>query len=455
MKRGRFQGAMSESDSVSVSLGSEDSDEIFSGIRQDENFEYTGYPSDWGSDEELMYEEAGPVSPDYSVARRHAGQVIEVWDEDEEVPPTLPVPDTPVPARMDSPRAPEAPGRPFRLNAKKFFLTYPQCDTGPVSAMEALRTKFGENLVSCVVGQEMHQDGHLHLHVALELARPVDTRDAHYFDFVTGTHGNYQGARDWCKVLRYCTKEGRFISFGIDPLAYLQAREKKKSTSFAQVAGRMMEGASIADLTSEVPGFVLQHLTKMKQFNSHLASLKSHDGPLIPLPPVVPEGTPLLISAVYDWILKNVRKPRRFGSPNLAIVGPTGIGKTTFLLSLRKYCRMYWVPMDENFFDTYDDDAYDLLVFDEYKSQKTIQFMNSFCQGAPFQLRTKGGQTMKRKNLPVILLSNYTAQEMYPNVWQEQPTILDAFTRRFTWVNLDVDHTLFRMAAFLDPEFAE
>lgn len=438
---------------MSCSLGSQDSDEVLEGIPE-KNFFESGYPSDWGSDEEELAQDAA----DPSQARNRVLNFIDLCSEESsgddvsEVPPTLPVPSTPV-ARPPPFMDPPAPGRPFRINAKKLFLTYPQCDTGPVTALENIQRKFGAQLVSCVVAQELHEDGNLHLHVALELSKPVDTRDVHFFDFVTGTHGNYQGARDWSKVLAYCVKYGHYIAHGIDPKAYLQAREKKKSTSFAHVAGRMMEGASIAELTTEVPGFVLQHLPKMKQFSSHLVSVQSLKANLLPLPPMPSlEECPSLLQDIYQWILRNIRVPRAFGDPNLAITGPTGIGKTTFLLALSKFCRIYWVPMEENFFDSYDDTAYDVLVFDEYKSQKTIQFMNSFVQGAPLTLRTKGGQTMKKKNLPVILLSNYTPQEMYPNVWAEQPAVLDSFIRRFSWFALSVDTPMFPLASYLDPQ---
>lgn len=450
MKRGRIFEVSESSDSMSCSLGA-DSDGVNSAEFEAENFFQSGYPSDWGSDEEALMHEAGI---DDSLARSRARQIIDLCDEDEdEVPPTQLLPATPV-SDFVAPPVPAAPRKGgFRINAKKLFLTYPQCDTGPVTAMDNLKVRFGDDLVSCVVAQELHKDGNLHLHVALELRKAFDSRDETCFDFVTGTHGNYQGARDWCHVLRYCVKDGAYLSYGIDPQAYLQAREKKKSTSFAHVAGRMMEGASIAQLTNEVPGFVLQHLPKMKMFSTHLSLVKSLTVPPLPLPHPDQCPLPQPLLDIYGWVFQNAKQTRRFGSPNLAITGPTGVGKTTFLLALSKYLRLYWVPMEENFFDSYDDDQYDLLVFDEYKAQKTIQFMNSFCQGAPFCLKVKGGQVMKRKNLPVVLLTNYTPQEMYPNVWAEQPIVLDSFIRRFEWVTLTVDTPMFPLASWLDPQF--
>ena len=73
---------------------------------------------------------------------------------------------------------------------------------------------------------------------------------------------------------------------------------------------------------------------------------------------------------------------------------------------------MYHMPTTEEFYDQYSDD-YDLVVMDEFKGQKTIQWMNQFLQGSPMPIRKKGSQGMKYKNLPVVILSNYRLSECY------------------------------------------
>jgi len=51
---------------------------------------------------------------------------------------------------------------------------------------------------------------------------------------------------------------------------------------------------------------------------------------------------------------------------------------------------------------------------DEFKGQKTLQWMNEFRQGSKMTLRKKGSQYLKSKNIPVIILSNYSLSECYP-----------------------------------------
>lgn len=96
---------------------------------------------------------------------------------------------------------------------------------------------------------------------------------------------------------------------------------------------------------------------------------------------------------------------------------------------------MYPVPLGEDFYDTYDDDAYDLIIADEYKAQKTITFLNDFLQGGmAMNLRIKGGQIMKRKNLPSIFCSNHSISEAYHKA---NAISINALKERFTEIYVD------------------
>jgi len=99
--------------------------------------------------------------------------------------------------------------------------------------------------------------------------------------------------------------------------------------------------------------------------------------------------------------------------------------------------------MSEDFYDGFADEGFDLIVLDEFRAQKTIQFMNSFVEGAPIYLRTKGGQTLKKKNLPVVVCSNYLPEQAYHNVQESNPEVIRAFNRRFELVEVYDNETLF------------
>lgn len=71
------------------------------------------------------------------------------------------------------------------------------------------------------------------------------------------------------------------------------------------------------------------------------------------------------------------------------------------------------MPLAEDFYDYYNDDDYDMIVLDEFKGQKTIQFLNEWLQGSPMTFRRKGSQGLKRSNLPMVIISNFHLGEIY------------------------------------------
>lgn len=71
------------------------------------------------------------------------------------------------------------------------------------------------------------------------------------------------------------------------------------------------------------------------------------------------------------------------------------------------------MTIHEDFYDYYDDETFDLVCLDEFKGQKTMQFLNCFLQGGDMFLKKKGSQYHKRKNIPVIILSNWSLDDCY------------------------------------------
>ncbi len=96
-----------------------------------------------------------------------------------------------------------------------------------------------------------------------------------------------------------------------------------------------------------------------------------------------------------------------------------------------KWFRVYVVPLDTHNLDDYEDSEYDLIVFDEYKGQKSITWMNGFVQGSPFPVYRRYNSTIKTKNLPIIVLSNYSIEEAYSKVNMFHPERLDTVRTRF------------------------
>jgi len=134
------------------------------------------------------------------------------------------------------------------------------------------------------------------------------------------------------------------------------------------------------------------------------------------------------IQQLLEWVNSNVCQSRPFRSPQLYLWGPPACGKTSFLRLLEKYLRVYYMPTDENFYDFYDDDSYDLIVVDEFKGQKTIQDINRWLDGQNMTIRMKGRQSLKYKNLPIIIVSNFPPHIVYRNKFEKGE--LEPFTSR-------------------------
>lgn len=77
--------------------------------------------------------------------------------------------------------------------------------------------------------------------------------------------------------------------------------------------------------------------------------------------------------------------------------------------------RIYEIPKDEDFYDYWADDAYDVAILDEFKGQKKIQWLNAWLDGSPCTLRQKGAQYVKFYNVPTIIISNFSPHEVYKN----------------------------------------
>ena len=76
---------------------------------------------------------------------------------------------------------------------------------------------------------------------------------------------------------------------------------------------------------------------------------------------------------------------------------------------------------------------------DEFKGQKTIQFLNQFVEGVNMTLRVKGGQKMKRTNPPVIICSNASLDSIYHKKAESNSVYLAALRTRFLEVCLGTE----------------
>lgn len=99
----------------------------------------------------------------------------------------------------------------FRINAKSFFLTYPQCQLQKEELKAFLDTK--GRIIFLLIGLEHHEDGQPHLHALVTFDKKLNVKRQTFFD-TNGYHPNIQAVKNLQAVKNYIQKED------LNPLLY-------------------------------------------------------------------------------------------------------------------------------------------------------------------------------------------------------------------------------------------
>lgn len=325
----------------------------------------------------------------------------------------------------------------YRLQAKNVFLTFPQCSLSKSEAMANIHKLVSLQQLSlrgAIVAQEKHADGSPHLHCALFFEDRLRTRDCHFFDSVAMKHGSYEAIYSIPKTLNYVKKDDPCpLIFGTLPTDSAALRPSKSTA----VAAAILTGSTIAKVASMDPGYFMLNKRKIEEFHSFCADLsvtKSRERLILP---VFYTGTHQATSRVIDWLNSNLFTTRPLKSPQLYLHGPPNSLKTSLIISLQKYLSVYFMPINEDFYDFYSDDAVDLIVLDEFQGSKPINVLNQWLDGQELTVRVKGSQRKKRKNQPFIILSNFSVDQCYSATLNGFPVKLDSLKARLLEVSLD------------------
>jgi len=274
--------------------------------------------------------------------------------------------------------------RKFRLQGKKFFLTYPACPT--TWTLESVKMCIEEKtdyIENYVYAKEQHEDGTPHFHVYLSLTHRLDTQNPKFWD-IMGRHGNYQIAIRYRQVILYCKKGKDFISNIPDEKLVLSKEEKNKQ---------------LFDLAIQhgTPYLLENGLISLKEYawvNSGLELYKKQvvKDPREDLPDRLPNNwnkdlnVNLDIKKCHYWIWST--------EPNK--------GKTTFLLELQRNYRVEGWNLFENFQSTISPST-EVIYFDEFRGQVKISLLNSLCDGT-LQIPRKGLPSLKLDTKPLIII---------------------------------------------------
>lgn len=312
----------------------------------------------------------------------------------------------------------------FRLQGKAFFLTFPQCDVEPAEALRRLKDLETADLEWVVVSREAHADGGNHLHAVLMYKQRKSVCSPSYFDVLGGKHGNYATCRHVYNSVKYAVKDGNYVSDGIDVPTYLEAASRKRSSKVALVAKRVLDGATLDDLVGESPDFVLMHKRRLVEFIDLVKERREREAQS--------QRKPFRLHV--DTGLEQITIEIGNGSvQHYWFWGGTGLGKTTRILNpLNSNGRGFELPYNNDYagFDNY----HDFLWLDEFKGQLTGYALNRLCDSngqVPFKLNFKGGTTVKNRQVPIIICSNFPPDQVY-----KEPALLGPIERRFRVVEI-------------------
>lgn len=206
-----------------------------------------------------------------------------------------------------------------------------------------------------------------------------------------------------------------------------QAKEKKSSTVGELV---LLEGGVTADLIRRYPELLTKDIPKIQrnyQVYQELEQLEQHEQTGVLLKDVYKEHH---YPTVLEKILDSTQK-----KSHLWICGPANSGKTYFMERLMDLGVNVFMGPYNNDWIGFNQDLHQIIWFDEFKGQLTIQQLNALCD-VHSQLNVKGGSYRKTKRIPVIICSNYTMEQAYSKALERDDAILNALKARFHGVKL-------------------
>lgn len=326
------------------------------------------------------------------------------------------------------------PARPFRLNATKVLLTYPRADFDVTAWYEWLQPKFGSDLDSTLICEEDHApipgDEYIgvHRHAILVFTRKQNIRDARFFDF-REFHPNIQGVRNFKRSIDYVKKGGNYRIFG-NPVTF-----ETNDSDRLKIAKELLRGNTVTTLIKDFPSMIYN--IKTLEYAEMLIKKQLERDKLSEYVPIKITSTFPGHAVIQAWLEANIKKKRRFKQKQLYIWSRApNMHKTSIFRTKENQLRIYWMPEDETFYDLWDDE-YDLIIFDEFKGQKQVTWLDLFLQGSTMTMRKKGSQAVKRSNPPTIIIANCPLHECYRALLEKCPTAIDTLQARLIEVHIE------------------
>ena len=317
-----------------------------------------------------------------------------------------------------------APPRRFTINAKNYFLTYPQC---PLSKEEALSQLLNlstpTNKKFIKICRELHEDGSPHLHVLIQFEGKYKCQNNRFFDLVSPTrsahfHPNIQGAKSSSDVKSYMEKDGDTSEWGTFQIDGRSARGGQQSANDAY-AQAINTGSKLLALNVIKELAPKDYVLQFHNLNANLDKIFA--------PPVEVFNCPYLSSSfdqvpeeIECWVADNIKDAaaRPWRPISIVIEGESRTGKTMWARSLGPH--NYLCGHLDLSPRVYNNDAW-YNVIDDVDPHYLKHFKEFMGAQRDWQSNTKYGKPIQIKGgIPTIFLCNPGPTSSYKEYLDEE-----------------------------------
>nr|UVJ88719.1 replication-associated protein [Tomato yellow leaf curl virus] len=315
----------------------------------------------------------------------------------------------------------------FKIYAKNYFLTYPNCSLSKEEALSQLKNlETPTNKKYIKVCRELHENGEPHLHVLIQFEGKYQCKNQRFFDLVSPNrsahfHPNIQAAKSSTDVKTYVEKDGDFIDFGVFQIDSRSARGGQQSANdaYAEALNSGSKSEALNILKEKAPK---DYILQFHNLSSNLDRIFS--------PPLEVYVSPFLSSSfnqvpdeLEEWVAENVvsSAARPWRPISIVIEGDSRTGKTMWARSLGPHNYLCGhldlspkVYSNDVWYNVIDDvDPHYLKHFKEFMgAQRDWQSNTKY--GKPIQI--KGG-------IPTIFLCNPGPTSSYREYLDEEKNI--------------------------------
>lgn len=299
----------------------------------------------------------------------------------------------------------------FRVNAKSFFLTYPQCPIDEITFFNMLQQnilKKSRNIKLAVCASEYHnQTEGKHIHIYFELDKKIHLRDAFVFDIIDDDghvyHPNIQKPKNKAKIVKYVSgltkkkinDEKHVYEYNINVKKYLYRKLKHLKYIYEDL---IIKKVNLVEAVEIEPTIIAQYTKMKKNLESFWADNSCKD--------FKPQRT-------CYWIY-----------------GPPGIGKS---FSVRNAFEDIYIKESNKWWDGYINQK--IVLIDDFDSSSLSHYIKIWADNYKFIGETKGGTVECMYNV-LFITSNYTIEEIFENkTYKDSKLLINAIKRRFKTID--------------------